>query len=201
MQAGNVTEVQIRVGLTAFDVARRPIVIARLQASGDDVPELVAAAKEASGQGADFVAVPAAAVTEGLSDALAVVGMGCIGVADTTIEIDTLVARKVAGVLWQGRGPGRFPASVGPGELWVVDRDLERARPGATVLVGHLDLDRLGDLPPGTVALVDLPSTGRAEAAALVTVALEKGAVGFLTSAPSAVRRAAHVIRAVELAE
>lgn len=200
--SGNVTVVQVRIGATVFDLQRRPLVIALLSAPDDDLTGLAARAKEAVGQGADLVALPAAAVTAGVPDALGEVGVGSVGVATTAAAVEALAARRIAMVLWEGPLPlpdlRRAPAD----RPRLLARTAAGLRPGDGVVIAPDRLAELDRIPPGVMGIVDLSTvTSRAPAAALVTVALEQGAVGFVTSSPSSVRRAAHVIRAVELAE
>ncbi len=200
--------VQVRIGTTAFDTRRRPLVLALVDAAERAGGGVVTAAKEAAGHGADLVAIDATLVTEGLPGELAGVGVGCVGVARTSAEVATSLARGVAAVYWQGPGPAPRRDAAGPDRVWLIagatgarNPDPATAPPDAAV-VGIDDLAALEQLPPGVVGLVDLSTvTDRAATAALVTVALSAGASGFVTTLPSAVRRAAHVIRAVEHAE
>lgn len=199
--SGNVPEVQVRIGATVFDLQRRPLVIALLDDPVGDGAGLVPVAKEAAGQGADLVALPAATSAGGLSVALDQVGVGCVGVAGTVGDFEVLTNRQVTMILWEGSTP-IGPLASTPDRPAILTRTTDGLRRGDGFVVAA---DRLADLdriPHGVMGIVDLSTVAsRAAAAALVTVALEQGAVGFLTAAPSSVRRAAHVIRAVEHAE
>ena len=54
----------------------------------------------------------------------------------------------------------------------------------------------------GAATIIELAADlDRSQLAALVTLGLAQGAIGFVTSSPNAVRRAAHVIRAIEHAQ
>lgn len=193
--------VQVRIGATVFDLQRRPLVIALLGDLVGDAAGLVPAAKEAAGQGADLVALPVGVSTGGLPVSLEQVGVGCVGVAATAPDIEELTNGQVAMILCEGPAAiGRLRSASDRPPILARTTDGLRRGDGVVVAADRLaDLDRI---PPGVMGVVDLSTvTSRAAAAALVTVALEAGAVGFLTAAPSSVRRAAHVIRAVEHAE
>ncbi|HET8929377.1 MAG TPA: hypothetical protein VFN21_01845 [Acidimicrobiales bacterium] len=198
---------QVSIGATVFDLQRRPLVIAVLERPGRGPAGLergclMGMAKEAAGLGADLVICPAAAVTEGLPGALADIGVGCVGVATDPVEAEALVRRNVVAILWQGPGDRVDRGPVGSHSIPTFSRTGESLLPGDGVVVEPDELTELDRTPPGVVGIVDLSAiVGRAEIAALVAVALEAGASGFITSSPSAVRRAAHVIRAVEHAE
>lgn len=204
---GNVPVVQVSIGATVFDLQRRPLVIAMLENSGHDPGGtehgcLLGAAKEAAGQGADLVACPANAVSEGLPDALADIGVACVGVATDTAEVEVLVKRHVAAILWAGPEDAVDRRAARSDRIDWFSRCAVGLLPGDGIIVEPDQVGRLARTPPGVVGIVDLSAiVARAEVAALVTVALGAGASGFITSAPSAVRRAAHVIRAVEHAE
>lgn len=206
-RSGNVGMVQIRIGTTVFDTRRRPLVIALVDAAERAGAGFITAAKEAAGHGADLVATDAATVTEGLPSALAGVGVGCVGVARSVSDIDLLLARGVTALHWKGPGPFPRRSIAGPEPVWVMAASTPTPHPDPTnpstdAVVVSGDVAALGQIPPGVVGLVDLSTdSDRAATAALVTVALSAGASGFVTTLPSAVRRAAHVIRAVEHAE
>lgn len=182
------------------DRERRPLVIARLDEPVADDIGVVAAAKDAIARGADLVELSAAGVSTAVCDALDRIDVGyVVCVSGTDPRSDPVYRRAVAlhldgswvdpGGIRSARVPvlSTDPALVGPGDGLVVDPD---------------HLATLADRPDGAGGIVDLTMIGqRAELAAVVTLALEFGATGFLTAAPSPVRRAAYVIRAVELAE
>jgi hypothetical protein len=202
--------VQVRIGTSDFDIERRPLVVAVLEAGralDGEIGGPVTAAKEAMGRGADLVALAAAAVADGLPEACEAVGVGCVGIATSAAEAATLASRRVAAVIWQGSRPPVDLDLDGPPPVWA-DAEAILTRPASptawprTVVVARDGLATLDRIPADVVGLVDLSGiTDRAATAAFVTVALERGASGFVTPSPSAVRRAAHVVRAVELAE
>jgi hypothetical protein len=195
--------VLVRLGPTELDPDVRPIVLAAASTVVGDQP-LETAIKQAIGQGADLVEVPAerlgAAPAPALRDSSLAVCVTC----ERLDEVDRVSTCGVAAVRWSGvlASVTEVRARLGSLPLVVFDGaegpPLVR-RPGDWWVVSWEQRERLTDRPAGVLGLVDLGArTDRAELAAAVTVALERGADGFVTVAPTSVRRAAHVIRAVE---
>lgn len=171
-----------------------------------DLSELRRAAKEALGHGADLIELPATVVTADAVGVCAEVGIGCIATVADVASMDRLVSTGVSALRWLGDTPVPRPDPTAHLERpWILAAHAEGLAVGDALVVpremlGAWErLDRSGD---GVSAVVDLTGVDeRAALAALVTVALEHGANGFLTTRPSAVRRAAHAIGAVEHAE
>lgn len=235
---------QLRIGTNLFDLDRRPLVVARLSASVTDQVGLLGATKQAVGQGADMVEVPARDLTATAIQGVDAAGVGVVGLVRDVEEITGLArpelgwgaqgsvrrgsdvalmpdaarsqvaavqraperqnrcapsAPLVRAVRWDGPDP--MPRSPWPG-LTVFSTRLHDICAGGGLIVAPDALEQLAAVPAGAIGIVDMGEiTDRAAVAALVTVALELGATGFITDFPSPVRRAAHVIRAVEHAE
>lgn len=215
--------VTVSFGAPDSDTRRRPLVIAPVAAEGHDSVAFLASVKEAVGHGADLVVVPETFLTDGtptdgtptdthrsngnrpgeVAGVVVAAGAGIVGEATDQAGFARLADRGITCIWW--RGPGPVPGrgtDEGDVRVPVLSRDVRGLRPGDALLVPADDPAAAGPTPPGVVVIVDLMDVAdRALAAAAVTVALEHGAVGFLTVLPGAVRRAAHVIRAVEHAE
>lgn len=185
--------VRLTIGDDSFDLDLRPLVIARPGGAHADGDDLVRYAKEAVSQGADLVELDAATLSPRLV---------------TTLEAATIpvVARIVGpgavawfdGVVGVTLQAGAVPPASAPGSVVRFSADPTLLRPGDGRLVDPRAVTP-GDPGPGVAGIVDLgASTDRALLAAAVADALAHGAQGFVTTTPTPVRRAAHVIRAVE---
>lgn len=186
--------VQIRIGMNSQDLDIRPIVIARLPIGDLADDDLVRISKDAIGQGADRVELDAARLTAAVRAALAAASV-------------PVLARIRSAAQWSD--PGGFDAvrvepSGGepfprPAVASVFSTRADLLNPGDGWIVPAADFARDPAVPEALVPVVDLTGIGgRAELAAVVADALGRGAGGFITTAPTPVRRAAHVIRAVE---
>lgn len=208
-RAGNVTEVQPSYAPGPLRPSDRPTVIALPSVNPAvfaDLVELRRTVKEAFGHGADLIELPDAVVTADAVGVCAEVGIGCIGATADAEAVDRLVSAGVTAVRWLGdtpmAGPDPDPQRERPRVLAARPEGL--AAGDALVLPSSMpgDRDQLDRLDDGSIVVVDLTEIDdRAALAALVTVALEHGACGFITTRPSAVRRAAYAINAVEHAE
>lgn len=195
----------VRLGPTDLDPDLRPIVLVS-SPSIDSGQPLETSIKQAVGQGADLVEVPACrldpltAVT--LRDAALAICVSC----ERLDEVDGALVGGAVALYWNGdlalvATVRERLGSVPLVRSWHDDVDVDSAalQAGDWLVVPWERRERLNARPTGVLGLVDLGArTDRAELAAAVTVALEGNADGFVTVAPTAVRRAAHVIRAVE---
>lgn len=192
-----VTGVHVPVEALWGDLRRRPLVIARPAGEGGESAVLATSAKNAVGRGADLVEFPATQVDAALMSLLNGLGIGVVAAAHTNAEFSQAVSGGVAVIRWGGPGPvpggarhhGVVFSSVAHG---LGEGDALVVRPNS------------GEIEPteGVRVVMDLEGVdSRAELAALTTLGLGRGVHGFVTSSPAVVRRAAHVIRAVELAE
>lgn len=195
--------VTVSFGAIGSDPRRHPLVIALLT-TADVEPSMVSAmAKEAVGQGADLIALPVGMEHPDTVGMLATGAVDWVGVATEATGFARLVAAGATAIWWRGDGP---PPDRGTGSraetVPVMAGDARGLHAGDALVGSGADASDAGSAPPGLPYLVDLTGIdSRAVTAAAVTVGLENGAVGFITTLPRAVRRAAHVIRAVEHAE
>lgn len=194
---------QVRLGPIELDPDVRPIVLAAASSIAADQP-LETAIKQAIGQGADLVEVPAEQLGPTAATALRVAALAVCVTCERLDDVERASPSGAAAVRWTG-DPARTTevrARLGGLPLVVFDLDVGADhvhRPGDWWVVSWEQRARLVDRPAGVLGLVDLGArTDRAELAAAVVVALELGAEGFVTVTPTSVRRAAHVIRAVE---
>ena len=194
---------QVRIGSADLDPDLRPIVVAAAPSIADDQP-LETAIKQAIGQGADLVEVPVARLdTSGAAGRRASSPAMCVSCARLD-EVDRALDAGAIAVRWVGESYqtddvrdrlGAVPLVVS-GNAAVHGATL---RSGDWWVVAWEHRHRLEGRGAGVLGLVDLGAcTERAEVAAAVTVAMEGRIDGFVTVAPTAARRAAHVIRAVE---
>ena len=195
----------VRLGPTDLDPDLRPIVLVVAPSIEGGQP-LETWVKQAIGQGADLVEVPLTrldpATAEAMRDASLAIGVSCERLAD----VDGALASGAAALRWNGEPThlAEVRARVGSIPLVVsmpadADSEVPALGPGDWLVVPWEHRERLTERATGVLGLVDLGvRTDRAELAAAVTVALEGDIDGFVTVAPTAVRRAAHVIRAVE---
>lgn len=183
---------QLRIGDDIFDLDARPLVIARPSSAalGDD--DLVRLSKDAVGDGADLVEIARCRLDEQLTGVLSAAGIRILArPGPTDGPGEPAVALDVTGPLDRSGAGSADPVRF--------SSDPTRLRPGDGQILTVTDLDPLGRLDPGIVGIVDLCGMrSRAELAAVVAWALGMGAGGFITTEPMPVRRAAHVIRAVE---
>ncbi len=182
--------VQLRIGDDLHDLDIRPLVIARPSVVGMGDDDLVRVAKDAVGRGADLVELPRSRVTPTIMGALGAVGVRIVTGREPPDGHSARTGRPAATLVV-------VPTDDGTDVSTVFTPDPEVAGPGDGLIVPRGERGRLeGD---GAAVIVDLTPLGdRGELAALVADALGRGASGFLTTAPEPVRRAAHVIRAVE---
>lgn len=200
---------QARPDRPISDARRRPLIITPLSVPVDDAVALTASLKESVGRGVDLVAVAASRVSPVLLDVLARVGVGWVATVASSAElassagIVTAATRPAAFLFSDSVDPGADRPGKGTGgSVPVIARKRNALRPGDGSIVPAGSWAELEARPVGTLGFVDLSDVrDRAACAAVVTVALDHGADGFVTTVPTAVRRAIHVIRAVEFAE
>lgn len=187
----------LRIGTHVFDTDRRPLVVARSVRDARSDEDLVRWAKDAIGRGADLVSIPVQRLTEAIVVTLD--GVGAPVIAGLDGSADGVV--PPGGVHAVSAPPGAHIGRTLPDAPVRFATDPEWLRPGDVHVVGPGELGALSRLPPRVRGIVDLGNLeDRARIAALVVCALEAGAAGFVTVTPVPVRRAAHVVRAVERA-
>ena len=196
---------QVRLGPTDLDLDPdvRPIVLVASPSIELGQP-LETSVKQAVGQGADLVEVPVhrldVSTAVALRDAALPICISC----EQLDEIEPALAAGAAALHWNGdlAVASSVRARLGPVPLVVSvhePADIEALQVGDWCVVSWEHREWLSSRAAGVLGLVDLGvRSDRAELAATVTVALEGDGDGFVTVAPTAVRRAAHVIRAVE---
>ncbi len=193
---------QSRIAACFQDLRRRPLVVARLDGCLQEPPGLLTVVKDAAGHGADLVVLPTERVTQTVAVALDEAGVGWMAETSGASGFADAADRGATVVHWTGSGaPPALDVSAGSRPR-VFAAHTDGLGPGDGLVVTPGDLASLSELATGQLGVVDLTGhTDRATLAALVTVALDRGAAAFIADAPRPVRRAAHVIRAVELAE
>jgi hypothetical protein len=194
--------VLLRLGRATVETTRRPLVIAVIPHHWDDDP--VAAVKQAHGLGADLVEVGGAHLDDATASALSDLGLAWMVATGDGTEARRAADGGAGAIRWTGTSPAPDLSGCPGADPWIIDGGRGRTEAqadGTLVPVGEGwavidDLHR-----QGRPVIVDLGTEqDRATLAAAVTVGLAHGAQGFRTVAPRPVRRAAFVIRAVELA-
>lgn len=176
----------------ASDSQPAPVVVVRLDSSSSI--ETAQAAKELVGQGADWVIVPAEQLTHENARDLDRLGIiwGVATASETfAYEAATWGAQLVE---WQAGAPLEVKISVP-----LLCDVYQSARHGDFVLCrASSSAPDAQDLPEGVKRIVDFGATAdRARLAAQVAIETRRGVHGFLTVAPTAVRRANHVIQSI----